>query len=456
MPDAFSPPLDPAGILATIERVQRAGLAARTPGDLLMAAVDALSAAGLRLIRANMSQLTIHPLVRGYDFDWWDGEGLTAQTFDTFAPTRDPTQLRRFPFYVMQVDGIDKLRQRLDGPTAHPFPIYDRLRDRGATDYYARIFPFDEEAEARGPLGAFNTAWATDRPGGFSDDDIGLIERVAATIAPPMRYLMLAQVAYSLSEIYLGQDAGQRVLLGEIQRGSLRTLRAAILYADMQGSTGIADGTDPRGYVDFLNAYFEGAVAAIHDAGGQVLKFMGDGLLAIFTPPEPADGTGRPDGNGLTDRLIHRADRDREPPAPTDKSFDRDISTAALAAVDGLRAAQDAITQSRLGSGEPITRFSVAVHLGDVMYGNIGGRDRLDFTVVGPAVNEAARLLAMTRPLERDTIVGEAVVRACTGHCPRLIGLGRYMLRGVSRPRTLYTLLPPGAEAEDAARAGPD
>lgn len=387
---------------------------AKKGGDILMSMVHRLQQAGVPVSRINLSQMTIHPLVRGYDYDWWEDEGYGERTFDSLAGGGEqPVDMMQFPFYAMYEWGKDTLHVDLTDPGDIYFPIFDRLRAAGATDYYARIVYFPGE-DRELPLSNFNMSFATRRVGGFTESDMGMIDQALLTVMPTMRFLMLNQVTENLAGVYLGEDAGHRVLAGEIDRGSLRTVRAAILYADMQGSTKVADNGSAREYVDFLNAYLEGAVEAVHEAGGQVLKFMGDGVLAVFTLPEACAGIGT-------------------------SPMDGQVASQALMAAFQMQAYTKTRNEERAREGLPITSFSTAIHLGDVMYGNIGGRDRLDFTVVGPAVNEASRLLAMARPLDRNIIVSQEVAQSV--HKPdMLFSMGRYMLRGVSRPRELFTL----------------
>lgn len=216
------------------------------------------------------------------------------------------------------------------------------------------------------------------------------------------------RLAHDLLAAYLGRDAGGRVLSGEIQRGSLQRIDAVICYFDLTGFTSLAERIPGPDLIAMLNAYFAVVVAAIHDRGGHVLKFMGDGLLAMFDQGAPA-------------------------------------ARAALDAAAALTAQIGALNSERSADGLPVAGFTLALHAGEIFYGNIGAETRLDFTVIGPAVNLTARLSDMHRALGRTVILSEPVYRAARGGPHDLVSLGRYMLRGVSRPLELFTLYDGGA-----------
>ena len=199
------------------------------------------------------------------------------------------------------------------------------------------------------------------------------------------------------------------MLSGDIQRGSLDTIRAVIWYFDLQGFTKLAETTPGDQMIAMLNDYFGAAVAAVEAYGGDVLKFMGDGLLAIFKFTD--------DDSACCSRAIAAADE----------------LLGTMAAINDRRRAEDLV----------LTNFSLALHLGDVMYGNIGAEDRLDFTVIGPAVNMAARIQAMCRPLEQDLIISSAMARSAVRERKRIVSIGRYVLRGIPEPQELFTIVAP-------------
>jgi adenylate cyclase len=250
-------------------------------------------------------------------------------------------------------------------------------------------------------------SFQTDRPGGFTDPETDLLRRLATVLALGVRSLIANETADILMTTYLGADAGRRVLRGAIARGVAESVRAVLWYSDLEGFTQIADEAPGRELIGLLNDYAEIVAGTIHAHGGQVLKFIGDGILGMFPEAEGA--------------------------MPCSRALDASVSV--LAACEKLRA-------ERIATARPATGLYVALHVGDVLYGNIGSRDRLDFTVVGPAVNEVARIEALCRSLEQRVIVSSAFAEAAGRARGRLVSLGRYALKGVRRPEELFTLDP--------------
>jgi len=209
----------------------------------------------------------------------------------------------------------------------------------------------------------------------------------------------------TLMETYLGRDAGHRVLSGRIVRGIAEGIDAVVWFSDLRGFTRITD-TSPKQVIPLLNDYSDVIVSAIHKHGGDVLKLIGDGTLAIFT---------------AEDRM-HACDM---------------ALSAAIAARQGIAE----LKKLRAADGKPATDMYLGLHVGEVFYGNVGSRERLDFTVIGPAVNEASRIAAMCRSVDQPILMSAAF--AGVGNIKsRLVSVGRYALRGVSRPQELFTLDP--------------
>jgi adenylate cyclase len=215
-------------------------------------------------------------------------------------------------------------------------------------------------------------------------------------------------MAGTLAETYLGRDAGRRVMCGRIVRGVAERIGAVLWQSDLRDYTHISESVAPEEIIPFLNDYADIVVSAIHGHGGDVLKLIGDGTLAIFVGD------------------------DRE-----------QACVAALAAAVRLRQDVKKLTRSRSQAGLPVTQVYLALHVGDVFYGNVGSKDRLDFTVIGPAVNEVSRILAMSRSVEQNVLLSSAFAEALgpelRGH---LVSVGRYALRGVAQPQELFTLEP--------------
>jgi adenylate cyclase len=213
-------------------------------------------------------------------------------------------------------------------------------------------------------------------------------------------------IASSLLGAYLGDDAGRRVHSGEIERGSVESIRAVLWFADMRGFTKLADGTAGLEVIELLDEVFETLTAPLRSRGGQVLKFMGDGMLAIFPL--------------LTD---------------TQAETCRNAIDAAREAMHAL----DRVNRARAEASKPLAEVDLALHIGEVLYGNVGAADRLDFTVIGPAVNEAARIETLCEPLGRKVLVS-AEFAATADSCNALQPLGHHRLRGVREPRAIYGL----------------
>ena len=215
-------------------------------------------------------------------------------------------------------------------------------------------------------------------------------------------------MAETLAQTYLGRDAGRRVMSGRIVRGVAEKIGAVLWYSDLHGYTEISDNSPPEQIIPLLNDYAEAVVSSVHANGGDVLKLVGDGTLAIF----PAD-------------------------------IREEACLAALAAA--MRARKDGATlnRKRAASGLPTAELYLALHVGDVFYGNIGSKDRLDFTVIGPAVNEVSRILTMSRSVEQDVLLSSSFAAALGSDMRRrLVSIGRYALRGVAQPQELFTLEP--------------
>jgi len=370
--------------------------------------------AGVPLWRGFAGVQTLHPQ--------WGGHSLTWQReVDRVMPERRARgteydrDLQESPFALMMSGGAipprsalgwPSLRRRLSGPARQlDFPVLERLAAAGATDYFAQIVRFGPPGDQSYGSG-MGYSFATDRAGGFTDDDLLLIEAVLPVASLAIMSDTGHGIASGLLAAYLGADAGQRVHAGAVQRGSVESIRAALCFADIRGFTGIADALPGLVLVELLDEMFETVIAPLRARGGQVLKFLGDGILASFPFEEPE--------RGITCR----------------RALD-----AAVEAMDGL----DRLGASRRNAGKPAASVDFALHAGEVLYGNVGAVDRLDFTVIGPAVNEVARIEVLCEPLGRNLLVS-AEFAAAAADSDRLRPLGRHTLRGVREPREIYGL----------------
>jgi adenylate cyclase len=364
---------------------------------------DRLGLAGVGIARAYLASEVLHPLIgaRGYV---WEGEAAVREDYGHDGIGVVDPNWRRSPFFLMLDQSLDRLHVRLDASLEpRRFPLLDRLKTQGCTDYLALGRRMVSTAALGGQDGIL-TSWTTMQPGGFGARETVLIERCMAPLALAFKGFRAVDTARTLACTYLGRDAGSRVLAGEIRRGEPVTIEAVLWHSDLEGFTRIADTTPPGRLMALLNAYAEVLVGVVEAHGGDVLKFMGDGILALFR--------------------------------------DADAAARALDAAIAARQAVQALNAARRAAGEPVTGFYLGLHRGDVLYGNIGSRERLDFTVIGPAVNEVARIEAMCRSLDRQVVVSRAFAETAGTARERLVSLGRYALRGVGRAQELYTIDP--------------
>jgi len=395
----------------------QAGLAGAPESDIVSGFCERCVAAGLPLARANVFIDTLHPVHEGRLIRWGHGpaeaplveygrtspNGLAASGSDP-RDVEAAERWRRSPFYNMLQTGASLLRRRLNPATKDEFSWLSDLLAAGMTDYVAIISRFAAE-RVMGEMDCVYSSWATRVPEGFNNGEIAALQRIAPYLALAIKSVSLARMTGTLMETYLGRDAGQRVLGGRIVRGIAERIDAVIWFSDLRGFTRITD-TEPEQVIPLLNEYFDAIVSAIHQHGGDVLKLIGDGTLAIFTAADRMHACG-----------------------------------AALSAAIAARAGIVELNRRRAADGKPITDMYLGLHVGEVFYGNVGSRERLDFTVIGPAVNEATRIAAMCRSVDQPILMSSAFA-GVGGINHRLISVGRYALRGVARPQELFTLDP--------------
>jgi adenylate cyclase len=383
--------------------ITEAGLAGQSETAILAGFCEREVARGLPLARALVLIDTLHPIYEGRAFRWTRAQKETTLT--EYGRTDDDlSRWQRSPFYRLEESGEAVLRRRLTAETEAEFSVFPDLRADGVTDYVAIANRF-AGAEAIGSIDCVYSSWATDAAQGFADDDIDHLCRLMPFLALAVKSASLARIAGTLVETYLGRDPGRRVLRGRIARGVAERIEAVLWFSDLRGYTRISDTAAPEEIIPLLNHYADAIISAIHEQGGDVLKLMGDGALAIFTAAERGSAC-----------------------------------DAALTAAIAARRSVTAVNQRRSAKGLPITDMYLALHIGDVFYGNIGSKDRLDFTVVGPAVNEVSRIAALCRSVDQALLVSSTFAAALGEARSRLVSVGRYALRGVGRPQDLYTL----------------
>ncbi len=428
--DAAPPgPLDFDGLaLWLVER----GMRGLPIGEQLAGYCQRIFDAGFPMKRAQVGMGTLHPRYGAHTFVWRPGaRGIEYTPRDRSIEGREA--YLRSPIHHMRSKGILSFRRRLDGGDPDQFLIFLDLRAEGLTDYAAQLLPYDPATSEAGSQEAGVTggppapgqaldgiffSCATDRPEGFDDGQLDQVVRTLPYLALAVKSRLTYDVASTVIETYLGGDAGHRVLTGQIERGSAEAIRAVIWFSDLRGFTSLTDSLPPGVLVEMLDDYLDAMARPVHDNHGQILKFMGDGLLATFD---------------LTDR---------------DEAA---VCADALAAARDLRVAIPAFNRVRAAAGKPVMDFGLALHLGEVLYGNIGAIDRLDFTVIGPAVNEASRIQALCRPLERNILIS-STFRAAVG-CGKngsddLQSLGFHKLRGVGQAQELFALVASAVRAD--------
>jgi len=354
---------------------------------------------GLPLWRAHFSTPTLHPEFLGYSYRWWRDREVVEEYRVRRGIDRTPDYTSS-PIRSVMERG-EAVRYRLERPEAAEaiatFPLLGALRDAGGTDYYAC------------PLTSFNgrfqtTTWATDRPGGFAAAEIATIDGLLPALAAVADAKVMQRIAGTLLDIYLGRSVGPRVLDGEIRRGYGERLRVILMATDLRGFTALSDRLPGEELIELLDDYFEAVTQPVQARGGEVLKFIGDGVLAIFS-------------------LGNRSETDG--------------ARAALdAAQESLRQI-DALNQRRAASGRSALRIGIGLHLGEVFFGNVGATDRLDFTAIGPAVNLTSRLETLTKRLDRPLLVSDDFAHACDRP---LVSLGFHPVRGRSEPAEIFGL----------------
>jgi adenylate cyclase len=379
------------------------------PVNMIKDFCDALLLAGVPLWRVGVFVRTLHPDIFGRNFIWQEGTGeVVTSTVDFDIVNSEAFNASALKIVFLQGREV---RCRIDGPVQ--FPFLDELRAEGATDYIATPLRFiDGSAHA--------ASWTTCQVGGFSDEQIAAIHAVIPPLTRLIEVVGLRRTASTLLNTYVGSRAGERILAGQIRRGHTETMHAAIWLSDLRGFTALSDRLPPEVVVDILNCYFDCQVPAILNHGGEVLKFMGDGLLAVF--PIADDDS---DSEAVCHRVLEAAKEAR-------------------AAVTTLQC----VHETGILDG---FRFGVALHVGKVLYGNIGGGNRLDFTCIGPAVNLAARLEKIAGRLGR-TVIASAGFAGFSGD--DWTDLGDFPVAGFARAERVFGLqeeIPAGGLKASAA-----
>ena len=364
--------------------------------EVLEGFCERIAEAGIPIDRVSLHQRAFHPQYRGVSRIWWPDRPMEEKFLD-HGIERTATYIES-PVRLVVEEG-QSLNWHLEGRELLPFPVLEELRDQGYTHYVMEPLTY-----AVGLINAFS--WATKKPGGFTSAEVRFVHDLLPAYSTIAELKALRRFVGGILETYVGEEAGRLILEGQVRRGDVREITAALMLFDLRDFTAMSDQLSPRAVLRTLNNYFDCVMPPVHEHGGEVVEIMGDGVLAIFN---------------------HGPER----------SAAEACNSALAAATDGLAALAE---RSRKFPTSPL-QAGVALHYGTVSYGNIGSGNRLDFTVIGPDVNLTARIERLCRELDRSLIMSEAFAE--TLHRP-MWEIGHFELRGFSRMQRLFELPPRG------------
>ncbi|KQT49938.1 adenylyl cyclase [Methylobacterium sp. Leaf456] len=394
------PSIHPSALHAVQTRLIARAVASNAGEAIVTELCEGLIAARIPLWRFSLSVPAIDPLLRGMSLAWRRGEGLAL-----FPAAHGPEGEKSFadsPIAWLKDNDREAVRWRLDGAEVPNLPLLAELRAAGATDYLLHLVGFAPGSAIEGA----GLSFATDRAGGFAPDELDALSGLVPTIALATAKLTVSHTLREVASTYLGPAAAERVLSGETRRGQSAVVPAAILLVDLRGFTALADRDDPLKVVGWLDEHFDALGKPVRRHGGEILKFLGDGFLAVFS--------------------VAASDA---PACPA--------CAGALAAAQEALARNDALNAGRRRQGLPVLEADIVLHFGPVVYGNVGTDRRLDFTVIGRAVNEASRIERLCDALERPLLISDAFARRCAAP---LTEVGAFELRGIERAQRVWAL----------------
>lgn len=402
-------PAQSRGVCYTSPSVQwllSTGWAITDVTELVQRFAGHLLAEGIPLRQLMLFMYSAHPQVEGVSFTW-RRDTANVETGPIFQALAQARVRQQSPFAATNDDTARLIRCQLERTKPDPDdPILKRLKTQGATDYVAVPMVF--------PDGTSSTvAFVCDGPGVFSDCEVEQFDQSATVLARLLEPHAVRRTARKLLETYLGKRTGEQVLKGHIERGAGNNIHAVIWFCDLRDSTVMANSMPRQSFLGVLNDFFDCTAGAALDHGGEVLRFLGDASLAIFPTGEVVIGAEK--------RCC-------------------DTASACLSALAAAKDAQDRLKRlnaTREQRGDAPLRFGLALHMGNVTYGNIGVAQRLEFTVIGAAANRAARLEDLCKDLDQSILVSAEFKRCFPG---QLVSLGHYALRGISTPEEIFTL----------------
>lgn len=364
-----------------------------------------LRAVGVPIARARLTWPTLHPLFQAETVIWKLGEETEFDQFKHQDEVSD--EWLQSPMHHMLENNLEVMRRNLDGPNKLvDFPILEELIEQGYSDYliisteFSKSIVFGEQKRN----GIF-VMWASDRPDGFSDDDVAALKKIQRRFAAACKTVVQTRIARNVTETYLGKYAGNQVLDGAIKLGDGQFVQAIVWYCDMRNSTAMADTMPPDQLLDLLNDYFNVTAGPAIEFGGEVLDFIGDAVLAIFPYVDEAG-----------------------------KSQAIRMSTMALEKSQAMATETNA---TRKKEGKPEFRYGVGITSGNVMFGNIGVATRLAFTVIGPVVNEVERIESLTKSVDASALVSTDIANLDK---EKWVSIGSHRLTGVAKTQELFAL----------------
>ncbi|EYR82917.1 hypothetical protein AKG11_14885 [Shinella sp. SUS2] len=395
--------MDPQEIGNVVDWLVQQGLDGLDETELITAFCHRLGRLGIELEQAAIFIDTLHPVLesQGYFWDVADEASAARRDFSRLDAERNEPQWRASPFFHMLENELGELHINLTEKSNYTFPVLEDLRAEGHTDYFLQLHRL---GEAIGEVDGLFSRWSTKRPGGFSAEDIACLRRTVPAFALAVKSTAFRRMTSALVEVYLGRDAARRVLKGRIERGKVDSIKAVLWFSDMRNYTALSESVHSGDLIAMLGDYAEAAISAVHAAGGDVLKLMGDGTLAIFNHADP-----------------------------------QEAAAASLKAWYDLASRVEALNARRQEAGLATTTVHVGLHIGEVFYGNIGSNDRLDFTVIGPAVNEASRIVAASRKVGRQLLISNDLLSLLPVlEASAFEDLGAFRLKGVKRKKRLH------------------
>src|SRR5260221_5429377 len=394
------------------------GLTGLPENDLIRGFCERCRAGGLDISRASVFIDTLHPIFEGRGFRWNDTETNESDMFEYRSTSEGEAaqNWRRSIFYHMLESRLDELKIDFADRASLDFSLIDELAAKGHRHLVAFVHRFGE-AGTLGQMDCVYSYWVTRRADGFGEQGLAALRDFVPLLGLAIKSAAQVDIARTLGRVYLGRDASEQVLRGRMSRGVTERITAVLWFSDLRGSTAIGEGVEPAEIIPFLNDYAQVAIDAIHDEGGDVLKLIGDGVLAMFT--------------GEDMMLAKRA---------------------ALRAEHRFRRNMAALNSLRRGDGRATTSAYVGLHVGEGFYGNIGSEDRPAFPVARPAGNEVGRIASMCSSVDRELLLSSAFQAGLDAAGRRYLGSTcRFALRGIGRAQDLFTLDPDIAADEVAA-----